>query len=100
MNDDYLKYFKPLEVTVTELEPAIAKFRSLVQKEKVLIKYREKMQYEKPSVKKRRKIREARNARYIAEMREKQMLTGEFEKSQKLKDLNKIKKKLDKAKYE
>lgn len=79
-NHDELK-FSPLEVKVTgSFEDASRRFRSIVQKEGVLAKVKEKAEYEKPSQKRRRKEREAANRRFVEDLREQQMKTGEWDK--------------------
>lgn len=79
---------EPLEVVVIDdnFEEAFRKFKLLVQKEGILLTYREKQHYEKPSEKKRRKKREAEERKFLAEHREKQVLSGEWDKIQKRKE--------------
>lgn len=85
--EDYDK-FVPLEVEIKgfSFEEGLRRFRSLVQKSKVLALYKEKQSFEKPSEKKRRKRRESIEKRRLNELREKQMISGEWDKRQKKKD--------------
>jgi small subunit ribosomal protein S21 len=80
---------RPLEVVVINdnFEDAFRKFKALVQKEQVLSTFKEKQSYEKPSIKKRRKEREALERRLMMENREQQIISGEWDKKQKKKDL-------------
>lgn len=84
-------YFSPIEIKVyNNFERAFKAFRTLVQSEKVLSIYKEKQSYEKPSDKKRRK--HAENIRRVIdnEIKQKKILSGEYEKEkikkQELKD--------------
>lgn len=87
---DVLDYFKPLQVEVRDsFEEAVRKFKAEVQKEKILNTLKEKRHYEKPSVMKKRKKREAKKRKFIAELREKQIQSGEWEKIQKRKEKKK-----------
>jgi small subunit ribosomal protein S21 len=93
--------FSPLEVKVegscndSDFNNALRKFKSIVQKSQKLSLYKEKQSYEKPSDKKRRKAREADERRRIAELREKQIDSGEWDRKQKRKE-QKRKEKLQK----
>ncbi len=82
-----IKDFSPLQVKVTgSLDGAIRQWKSIVQKEKVISMYKEKSRYEKPSDKKRRKRREAKERRRLAQLRQAQIISGEWDKRQKRKD--------------
>ena len=86
----------PIEVVVEgssreDFEHAFRKFKALFQRERVVGQLKEKMAYEKPSEKKRRKRREARERRLMAEMRERLMKTGEWDRRQKRKAQKRIK---------
>jgi small subunit ribosomal protein S21 len=85
---------KPLEVVVknNNFEQAFRLFKSLVQKEGVVVEYKRRMKFEKTADKKKRKQREAKNRKLLADLREKQMASGEWEKIQKRKDQKKQKK--------
>jgi len=91
---DKENYFKPLEIIVgnNDFEGAFRRFKMLVQKEKIIATYKEKQTYEKPSIKKRRKAREATAKRMMAESRERQIISGEFEKKQKARELKRQRK--------
>ena len=79
--------FKPLEVKVTSsFEEALKSFKTLVQKSKILSDVKAKQSYEKPSEKKRRKKREAVERKRLADLREQQMASGEWEQKQKKQD--------------
>lgn len=89
--------FEPLEVKVTySFEDAYRRFKSLVQKEKVVSDVKQRQAYEKPSVKKRRREREATERRLMAEAREQQIASGEWEKRQRRKQ-EKRQKKMEEA---
>jgi small subunit ribosomal protein S21 len=79
----------PLQVKVgprrEDFEDAFRKFKAKVQKEKILSEYKDRQSYEKPSEKRRRKRREALERRISTEIRQRQILTGEWDKKQKLK---------------
>lgn len=84
---------KPLEVKINgSFEEGYRKFKSEFQKEKIISQLKERQFYEKPSEKKRRKRRENRERQFSLEMREKMMLSGEWDKRLK----RKMKKKQDK----
>ncbi len=94
---DVLDYFKPLQVEVRDsFEDAVRRFKSEVQKEKIINMVKERRFYEKPSVLKKRKKREADKRKFLAELREKQMQSGEWEKIQKRKEKKKNQKFQDK----
>ena len=77
---DY-SYFSPLEVKVfNNFDKALKAFRTLVQSEKILSIYKEKQSYEKPSVKRRRKHSESIKRVLELEMKQKKILSGEYEK--------------------
>lgn len=91
-NDDDLD-IKKIEVKVYDsFDDAYRKFKTLVQADGVLALYRAKQSYEKPSERKRRKEREAENRRFLAEMRENLIISGEWEKRQKKKETKRLKK--------
>lgn len=80
----------PLQIKVNgprkeDFEDAFRKFKAKVQKEKILSEYKDRQSYEKPSEKRRRKRREALERRISTEIRQRQILTGEWDKKQKLK---------------
>lgn len=77
-----LSYFEPIQVDVRNgrFDEACKIFKSIVQKEKVLNLFNEKSRYEKPSVKKRRKSAEAQQRKLAAEIKQKLMDSGEWEK--------------------
>lgn len=79
---------EPLEIKVlhNNLEEALKRFKAKVQKEKIIQTYKQRQSYEKPSEKIRRKKREARERTFLAEMREAQILSGEWDKRQKRKE--------------
>ena len=80
---------KPLEITVINdnFEDAFRKFKNLCQREGILATYKEHQRYEKPSEKRRRKIKEAKERELAEAAVQKQILTGEFEKKKKAKEL-------------
>jgi small subunit ribosomal protein S21 len=80
---------KPLQVEVINgnFEEAFKRFKSLVQKEKIITQYKERMAYEKPSQKKRRKSRQALERKLLAESREQLILSGEWDRRQKKKEI-------------
>lgn len=80
---------KPLEVQVVNgnFEDAFRRFKSLVQKENIINEFRAAQSYEKPSEKKRRKSREAAERKFLAETRERQIISGEWDKKQKRKEI-------------
>lgn len=75
-------HFEPLEVQVRNgrFDEACKIFKSIVQKEKILNLFNEKSRYEKPSVKKRRKSAEAQQRKLAAEVKQKLIESGEWEK--------------------
>lgn len=86
---------EPLQVVVErDFEDAFRKFKSLVQKEKIITDFKERQFYEKPSVKRRRRKREAFARKLALEFKQKQILSGEWEKKMKKKQ----EKKTDKSK--
>lgn len=97
-DDSYLDDFHPLEVKVygNDSEGAARRFKMLIQKEQILIEYKARQSFEKPSVRKRRKKQEAVKQRVIVELREKQILSGEFERRQRAKEIKRQKKVLEK----
>lgn len=75
-----------------DFENAYRKFKSLVQKEKIIAAYKQRQSYEKPSAKKKRKSREAHQRLLMADAREKLIISGEWEKRQKKKEVKRAKK--------
>jgi small subunit ribosomal protein S21 len=85
--EEYMSHFRPLEVEVrTSFDEALKHFKSIIQKSKILNEYKEKSRYEKPSEKKRRKKMESFERNRLAEIKEKQMASGEWEKRQQQKE--------------
>jgi ribosomal protein S21 len=85
-------YFKPLEVKIyNNFERGFKSFRSLVQADGILATYKEKQSYEKPSVKRRRKKNEAIRRIFENDMKQKKILSGEWEKERVKKDAAKAK---------
>lgn len=85
-------YFKPLQIIIHNnagVDRAIKNFRSLVQAEGTLALYKEKSRYEKPSDKKRRKDAESLQRVFEEEMKQKKILSGEYEKEKEKKLLKK-----------
>jgi len=77
---------EPLQIVVTgSFEQALRDFKGLVQHERIIGLYKERQSYEKPSEKKRRKKREAAERKRLAEMRERMMASGEWDRRQKAK---------------
>ena len=86
-----LESFSPLEVMVEgssdeAFNNALRKFKSIIQKSQILSLFKEKQSYEKPSDKKRRKARESLERKRIAELHERQIDSGEWDKRQKRKE--------------
>ncbi len=86
--EEYLSKFKPLQVEVRsgsreDFEYAAKAFKNLVNREKVIADYKAHQSYEKPSEKKRRKRREAEKKRYIADIKQQLVESGEWERRQK-----------------
>lgn len=76
-------YFKPLQVQIynmSNFDRAMKNFRSIVQADGVLSLFKEKSRYEKPSDKKRRKQSESIQRVYEEEMKQKKILSGEYER--------------------
>lgn len=88
---------KPLEVQVHNhnFEEAFKRFKSLVQREKVVSDFKERQSYEKPSERKRRKSREALERKLLTESREQLILSGEWDKRQKRKELKRKQRRLE-----
>lgn len=84
-------YFSPIEVKVFNFEKAFKIFRALVQSERVISKYKEKQAYEKPSEKKRRKHNEMLKRSFENEMKQKKIISGEYEKEKARKQAKKEK---------
>jgi small subunit ribosomal protein S21 len=81
-----LESFEYLEVKINhpdDFERALKNWKAAVQKSGVLNDFRAHTYYEKPSDKKRRKKREMIENLRITEMREKQILSGEWDKRRK-----------------
>jgi ribosomal protein S21 len=86
---------RPIEVKVEgtsreDFEYAIRKFKALFQRERIVGQIKERMAYEKPSAKKRRKSREAVDRRVMTQMREDMVKTGEWDRRQKTRAKNQI----------
>lgn len=93
MKNDLLDEFKPLQVEVRDsVDEAIKRFKNLVQKEGTLTTYKERSRYEKPSERKNRKMRESIRRNYTAALREKQILSGEWDQIQDRKEQKRLKK--------
>lgn len=92
---------RPLEVKVHNgnFEDAFRRFKTLVQNEGILAAYKDRQTYEKPSEKKRRKRREAAERRWLAANREAQIISGEWEKRQKRKELKRQQKAAEKYQH-
>lgn len=91
MKTELLDEFKPLQVEVRDsVDEAIKRFKNLVQKEGVLATYKERSRYEKPSERKNRKLRESIRRNYTAELREKQILSGEWDQIQTRKEQRRL----------
>ena len=72
---------RPLEVKINgSYEDGMRRFKSEFQKEKILTELKIRSSYEKPSEKKRRKRRESRERALQAEMRERMINSGEWDK--------------------
>jgi small subunit ribosomal protein S21 len=86
----------PIEVKVEgssreDFEYAFRKFKALFQRERIVGQIKERMAYEKPSAKKRRKEREAVDRRVMTQIRENMVKTGEWDRRQKARAQNQIK---------
>jgi len=80
----------PLEVKVyNNFDAAFKAFRAVVQKDRVLSLYKERQFYEKPSQKKRRKKAECIRKLNELDLKQKRILSGEFEKDKKRKEKKK-----------
>lgn len=85
-----------LEVQVYgSFEEAFKRFKSLVQKEKIVSNFKDRQSYEKPSEKKRRKAREAVERKLLTESRERLILSGEWDKRQKRKEVKRKQKQVE-----
>lgn len=83
-------YFSPLEVKIyNNFDKAMKVFRSLVQSDGILSLYKEKQSYEKPSDKKRRKKNESIQRNLENEVKQKKILSGEYEKEKVKKQIKK-----------
>jgi len=98
LEDDKDVHLSPLEVRIKDggFYEGVKEFKSIVQKEKILSQVKEKRHYEKPSEKKRRKRREAAERRMAADLIEKLIHSGEWEKRQRKKQLKRERKIRDK----
>lgn len=81
-----------LEVVVYNgnFEEAFRRFKTLVQNEGIIAEYKARQAYEKPSERMRRKCREAEERRLLQESREAQIISGEWDKRQKKKELKRL----------
>lgn len=85
-------YFSPIEIKVYgNFEKAFKMFRTLVQSEKILSLYKEKQSYEKPSEKRRRKHNESIKRTLDAEVKQRKILSGEYDKEKLKKQVKKDK---------
>jgi small subunit ribosomal protein S21 len=83
----------PLQIVVTgSFEDAFRRFKTLVQSEGIVNNYKARQAYEKPSIKKRRKQREAHERRLMQAAREAQMLSGEWDRRQRVKEAKRLEK--------
>jgi ribosomal protein S21 len=74
-------YFSPIQVKVrNNFDKAIKIFRTLVQAEQVISLHKENQSYEKPSDKKRRKQNENIRRCLEEEIKQKKILSGEYER--------------------
>lgn len=82
---------KHLEVKVNNgrFEDAVKRFKMMVQSEGIINSWKMHQAYEKPSEKKRRKKREAAARLFLQNLRDQQILSGEFEKKIKQKEKKK-----------
>ena len=73
---------EPMEIKVKEgrFEDAVRKFKIMVQVDGILQLHRLKSRYEKPSEKNARKRRETESRKFLADLRESQIKSGEFDK--------------------
>ncbi len=94
LSEQELNEFTPLQIVVRNgnFDEALRKFKMAVQKDGILNVLRERQRYEKPSVKKRREKRESIQRIMITALREKQMLSGEWDARQKKKEQKKLQK--------
>jgi ribosomal protein S21 len=91
-------HFSPIEVKVFgNFDRAFKNFRMLVQSEKILSLYKEKQSYEKPSEKKRRKHAESLKRVHELEMKQKKILSGEYEKEKVKKQAQKEKRRRERG---
>jgi small subunit ribosomal protein S21 len=82
---DY-SYFTPLQVIVGDnFDRAFKIFKSAVQQDKILALYKQKQAFEKPSVKKRRKRNESLKRTTDADLKQRKILSGEYDKEKKKK---------------
>jgi ribosomal protein S21 len=88
-----LSYFSPLQVIIRNgrVDEASKIFKSIVQKEQILTLYNEKSRYVKPSIKKRMKSAAARQRIKAAEIKQKSIDDGSYEKKKLLKDQKRAK---------
>lgn len=95
-------YVHPIEVHIEgssreDFEHACRKFKILFQRERIVGQLKDRSSYEKPSAKKRRKTREAQDRQAMLVMREQMIKTGEWDRRQRQKAKNKIRKEEKKA---
>ena len=88
-------YVRPIEVKVEgtsreDFEYAYRKFKALFQRERIVGQIKDRLGYEKPSAKKRRKAREAVDRRIMTQVREDMVKTGEWDRRQKVRTQNQI----------
>jgi ribosomal protein S21 len=82
--EEYSEGFTTLQVHVGEnFEEGLRRFKALVQKAKILTLYKERQSYEKPSERRRRKKRDHAERQRLANIRDKQMASGEWDRKQK-----------------
>ncbi len=97
-----LDYFRPLEVIIRNgrVDEAAKIFKSIVQKEQILTLYNEKSRYIKPSIKRRMKSAAARQRIKAAEIKQKLIDSGEYEKRKLKKEQKRAKNKPEKKSNE
>jgi len=83
--ESYSDDFQPLQVEIDpdNFEDGLRRFKSAVQRSKILTLYKSYQSFEKPSAKKRRIKRERIERQRLADIRDKQIATGEWERRQK-----------------
>jgi len=95
-----LEYFQPTQVTVRNgrVDEAAKVFKSLVQKEQILVLFNEKSRYIKPSIKRRKKSAAARQRIRAAEIKQKAIDDGSFDRKKLLKEQKRAKRKPEEKK--